>query len=201
MERLSAYARRACARAREWALPDMARWSAYEASILVLAAAAYGLGAALAPTLIATGLASAALALTFVGAFVVAFVQIARHPERDNHWRADTRAGGPQNPLNLGLWRIGGPDYTYGNRCKVKHPSGTVAVVTDENEYHVPDKHRKVFEFIYGGLSSNFPSDAPEPVTGRYEVTWELRLKADGPWRPVVHDRDVAITLPKVAQT
>jgi hypothetical protein len=200
MERLPAYARRACARAREWALPDMARGIASLGVALLLALAAY-LAAGETGLIVGLVVGLAQVIVLFGGGFVVFLVGIVRHPERDPNWQADTHAGGPQNPLNLGLRRMGGPDYIYGNRCTVKHPDGTTLEAMDEREHRVPDTHWKVFEFIYGGQSSNFPSDAHEPVTGRYEVTWYLRLKPDGPWREVVHDRGIAITLPKAAQT
>ena len=197
MGRLSAYARRAGVHARDWAWPDVARWFASELAIVAVAAAAYGFGVRLGVALIGVALATAANALTFVGAFAFVLVQIARHPERDPHWQAPTHAGGPQNPLNLELWRTGGPDYVYGHRCTVGHPGGAVSTATDESEEQVTVKHRRAFFFIYGGLSSDFSPDAPQPVSGRYSVTWMLRLKAGGPWREVVDDRDVAIALPK----
>lgn len=201
MGHLSAYARRAGVRARDWAWPDMARWFASELAIVAVAAVAYGFGVRLEVALIGAALATAANALSFVGAFACVLVQIARHPERDPHWQARTRAGGPHAPLNVELWRKGGPDYTYGHRCTVRHPSGVEATETDESEGAVLDKHRKAFYFIYGGQSSDFPPDAPEPVSGRYEVTWKLRFKPGGPWQEVVHDRDVTITLPKVMRS
>jgi hypothetical protein len=171
----------------------MARWSAYEASILVLAAAAYGFGAALVPTLIATGLASAALALTFVGAFVVAFVQIARHPERDKHWQPRVSVTGPQTLLfELQSTDPRSPQRIYGERCTVGHPNGGKFRATDERE----DWATSVW-FRYGGGNSHFLPDASAPVTGPYEVTWELRLKSGGRWHPIVHERDVRITMPE----
>ncbi len=170
----------------------MARWSAYEASILVLAAAAYGFGAALAPTFIATGLASAALALTFAGAFVVAFVQIARHPERDKHWQPRASVTGPQ-ALHLELKRIDrSSQYVFGDRCTVRHPNGGSFTATDEGEGWANG-----FWFRYGGGNSDFPPDAPRPVSGSYAITWELRLKPDGRWHEIVHERYVRLTMPK----
>ncbi len=170
----------------------MARWSAYEASILVLAAAAYGFGAALVPTLIATGLASAALALTFAGAFVVAFVQIAAHPERDKYWQPRSSVIGPQ-ALHLELQRIDhSSQHIYGEQCTVRHPNGGKFPATNEREGWATG-----LWFCYGGGNSHFPPDAPEPVTGRYEVTWELRLKPDGRWQPIVHERDVSMAMPE----
>lgn len=195
--RLSANARRAWVRARDWAWPDVGRWVASEVAIVVVAALAYGFGLGFKAAVTGAALATAATGLVLLGAFVFALVQVARHPERNPHWQARTNAGGAHLPLNLELWRTGGPDYVYGHRCTVKHPSGVFSTATDESHGQVAWKHWKAFYFFCGGPSSDFPSDTPQPVSGRYEVTWELRFKLDGPWREVVYDRNVTITLPK----
>jgi len=143
----------------------MAQWLAYEAAVVVLAAVAYAAGLGYESALGGVAIASGAYLLRFLGAFVALLVRIAWYPERDPHWQARTRAGGPQNPLNVELWRMGGPDYVYGHRCTVRHPSGAIAVATDERPQQVQDKHRRTFYFFYGGLSSHFPSGTPEPVS------------------------------------
>jgi hypothetical protein len=83
--RLSANARRAWLRAREWAWPDLGRWAASEVAIVVVAALAYGFGLGFKAALAGAALATAATGLLLLGAFVFALVQITRHPERTPH--------------------------------------------------------------------------------------------------------------------
>jgi hypothetical protein len=176
----------------------MRKGLSFEAAVLVVSAVTVLFGASFDDALYAAVVATVAYAIIVLVSFSVAYVRIARHPERDKNWEAHAR---PFNPkyIEFGLKRKGGPTYFYGHQCTVRHPDGTTVTATEDREGEwaslaIKDED-STFYFLYSKLSDHFPDNAPEPVTGRYEVTWRLRLKRDGLWREVVHDPNVSVTM------
>jgi len=192
MERCSAHTRRAAGRAREWAGANVAWGILVEVAVLGAAALAALFGVLkLEDALIGAAIGSAGNASIYAVAFGVAYIQIAVHPERDKHWEARARPAGPQT-LHLELQRIDRTSqHTYGDRCTVQHPNGGSFTATDEGEGWATS-----FWFRFGSGNSDFPPDAPLPVSGSYTITWKLRLKPDGRWQEIVHERDVRMTMP-----
>jgi hypothetical protein len=99
MERLPAYARRACARAREWALPDMARGIASLGVALLLALAAY-LAAGETGLIVGLVVGLAQVIVLFGGGFVVFLVGIVRHPPSATRIGRRTRMQGVRRTLS-----------------------------------------------------------------------------------------------------
>jgi hypothetical protein len=123
--------------------------------------------------------------------------------ERDWHWKSRIHAGDLHAPLVFGLVYSRGPSHMSvpAHRCTVRHPTGEIISVScEDSAVAIPTDLATAFQFIYGGQNSDFPLDAPEPVSGRYEVTWEL-LFDRGPWREVCRDwRDISSPFPALCR-
>ena len=186
MSRFRAHARRAYVRILPWAGPNVLWTVCSEAALLIASAAATLLfGVGFDSALIAAAIGTAALVLVFVGAFFVVLGSTARHPERHRDWRSQAVAS--ESSIDLSLERIGGSNLIYGHRCRVMHPNGTLSTATDNVEGEAPTTRERTCSFLYAKGVPQFVPDPPTAVSGRYEVTWELRFKRGAEWCEVIH--------------